>query len=157
MRAVKTRRLYVAWSVLFSIALFGQQKDLCGNVRCAPNDRECFAHHGLKRNGGPIYQDWLGEDVRWIITHEERVAFKTLSSDEQRHRFIEQFWFRRDPTSDTVGNEYREEHYRRLMFANEHFGTRVYRDGEAIEDVFTFVLGRQTQSKPERDQMAHLG
>ncbi|MGH9578813.1 MAG: GWxTD domain-containing protein, partial [Terriglobales bacterium] len=64
---------------------------------------------------------WLDEDVRWIIMDEEMSAFKQLSNDEERDQFIEQFWLRRDPTPDTVENEYKEEHYRRLAYANEHF------------------------------------
>jgi GWxTD domain-containing protein len=67
------------------------------------------------------YKKWLDEDVRWIITDEERTAFKQLSNDEERDNFIEQFWLRRDPTPDTVENEFKEEHYRRIAYANEHF------------------------------------
>jgi GWxTD domain-containing protein len=64
---------------------------------------------------------WLDEDVRWIIIDEEREAFLKLSNDEEREQFIEQFWVRRDPTPDTIENEARDEHYRRIAYANEHF------------------------------------
>ena len=67
------------------------------------------------------YKKWVDEDVRWIITPEELSAFKKLSNNEERDQFIEQFWLRRDPTPDTVENEYKEEHYRRIAYANEHF------------------------------------
>ena len=67
------------------------------------------------------YKKWLDEDVRYIISDEERAAFKKLSNDEERDNFIEQFWLRRDPTPDTVENEFKEEHYRRIAYANEHF------------------------------------
>jgi GWxTD domain-containing protein len=67
------------------------------------------------------YKKWLNEDVVWIITDEERAAFKQLSNDEERDNFIEAFWQRRDPTPDTEENEYKEEHYRRIAYANEHF------------------------------------
>src|ERR1700723_702234 len=67
------------------------------------------------------YKKWLNEDVVWIITDEERAAFKQLSNDEERDNFIEAFWQRRDPTPDTEHNEYKEEHYRRIAYANEHF------------------------------------
>ncbi len=70
---------------------------------------------------GKYYKKWLDEDVRYIITDEERAAFKSFSNDEERDQFIEQFWLRRDPTPDTVENEYKEEHYRRIAYANEHF------------------------------------
>src|SRR6516162_7182423 len=67
------------------------------------------------------YRKWLQEDVAYIITDEERTAFKRLQTDEEREQFIEQFWLRRDPTPDTVENEFKEEHYRRIAYANEHF------------------------------------
>src|SRR5713226_7048024 len=67
------------------------------------------------------YKKWLNEDVAWIISDEERSAFKQLSNDEERDSFIEAFWQRRDPTPDTVENEFKEEHYARMAYANEHF------------------------------------
>ncbi len=67
------------------------------------------------------YKKWLEQDVVWIITDEERSAFKLLSNDEERDNFIENFWQRRDPTPDTAENEFKEEHYRRIAYANEHF------------------------------------
>lgn len=75
----------------------------------------------LKQELSKTYKKWLDEDVRWIITDEERSAFKQLSNDEERDQFIEAFWQRRDPTPDTVENEFKEEHYRRIAYANEHF------------------------------------
>ena len=71
------------------------------------------------------YKHWLNEDVPYIITDEERSAFLQLSNDEERDQFIEQFWLRRDPTPDTVENEYKEEHYRRIAYANEHFAAGI--------------------------------
>jgi GWxTD domain-containing protein len=71
------------------------------------------------------YKKWLNEDVVWIITDEERAAFKQLTNDEERDNFIEAFWQRRDPTPDTEENEYKEEHYRRIAYANEHFAAGV--------------------------------
>jgi GWxTD domain-containing protein len=73
---------------------------------------------------GP-YKKWLEEDVVYIITDEERAAFKQLSNDEERDNFIEAFWQRRDPTPDTEENEYKEEHYQRIAYANEHFAAGV--------------------------------
>ena len=71
------------------------------------------------------YKKWLEEDVVYIITDEERAAFKQLSNDEERDNFIEAFWQRRDPTPDTEENEYKEEHYQRIAYANEHFAAGV--------------------------------
>ncbi len=72
-----------------------------------------------------VYKKWLDEDVRYIITDEERAAFKQLSNDEERDNFIEAFWARRDPTPDTVENEFKEEHYARIAYANEHFAAGI--------------------------------
>ena len=71
------------------------------------------------------YRKWLGEDVSYIITDEERATFKRLSTDEEREQFIEQFWLRRDPTPDTAENEFKEEHYRRIAYANERFASGI--------------------------------
>ncbi len=70
---------------------------------------------------GP-YKKWLDQDVRWIITDQERKAFLSLSNDEERDSFIEQFWRRRNPDPESPDNSYREEVYRRIAYANEHFG-----------------------------------
>jgi GWxTD domain-containing protein len=74
---------------------------------------------------GEVYKKWLDEDVRWIITDEENSAFKKLSNNAERDSFIEHFWQRRDPTPDTTENEYKEEHYRRLAYADEHFAAGI--------------------------------
>jgi GWxTD domain-containing protein len=67
------------------------------------------------------YKTWVEQDVRWIITDQELQAFKHLSNDEERDQFIENFWLRRNPNPDSPDNEYREEHYARIAYANEHF------------------------------------
>src|SRR5437016_8980914 len=79
----------------------------------------------LRQELGKTYKKWLDEDVKYIITDEERAAFKQLSNDEERDNFIEAFWARRDPTPDTVENEYKEEHYRRIAYSNEHFAAGI--------------------------------
>jgi GWxTD domain-containing protein len=80
---------------------------------------------GLKTELSKPYKKWLDEDVTYIITDEERAAFKQLSNDEERDNFIEAFWQRRDPTPDTEENEFKEEHYQRIAYANEHFAAGV--------------------------------
>jgi GWxTD domain-containing protein len=79
----------------------------------------------LKQELSKPYKKWLEEDVVYIITDEERAAFRQLSNDEERDNFIEAFWQRRDPTPDTEENEYKEEHYQRIAYANEHFAAGV--------------------------------
>ncbi len=86
------------------------------------SDKEKFKQQKEVREElkGP-YKKWVNEDVHWIITDEELKAFKSLSNDEERDNFIEQFWLRRNPNPDSPENEFREEHYRRIAYANEHF------------------------------------
>jgi GWxTD domain-containing protein len=79
----------------------------------------------LRKELATPYRTWLNEDVAYIITDEERSAFTRLQTDEEREQFIENFWLRRDPTPDTIENEYREEHYRRIAYANEHFASGI--------------------------------
>ena len=68
---------------------------------------------------------WLAEDAAYIITPDERCAFLHLETDEERERFIAQFWYRRtaDPTSLNEG--FKAEHYRRIVFANEEYGGQI--------------------------------
>jgi len=73
---------------------------------------------------GP-WRKWLNEDVTYIITDEEKTAFKRLANDEEREQFVEQFWLRRDPTPDSQENEYKEEHYRRIAYTNERFASGI--------------------------------
>jgi GWxTD domain-containing protein len=79
----------------------------------------------LRKELGKGYRIWRDEDVRWIISDAEKRAFDLLSNDQERDQFIEEFWFRRDPTPDTLENEFKEEHYRRMTYANEHFAAGV--------------------------------
>ncbi|RRA49895.1 GWxTD domain-containing protein [Acidipila sp. EB88] len=81
---------------------FNQQKDLRQELK------------------GP-YKKWATQDVRWIITDQEMKAFKSLSNDEERDAFIEQFWQRRNPDPESPENTFRDEHYRRIEYSNEHF------------------------------------
>ena len=73
---------------------------------------------------GP-FKRWLDEDVKYIITGEERKAFIQMSTDDERENFIEQFWLRRDPTPDSMENEYKEEHYRRIAYTNERYASGI--------------------------------
>ncbi len=87
-----------------------------------PTDKEKFAQQkALRQELKGVYKRWLDEDVRWIITDQEMQAFKSLANDEERDTFIENFWLRRNPNPDSPDNEYRDEHYRRIAYANEHY------------------------------------
>ena len=71
------------------------------------------------------YKQWLSEDVIYIISPEERTAFLQLSTSEEREQFIEQFWLRRSSNPDLPENDFKEEHYRRIAYANEHYASGI--------------------------------
>ena len=73
--------------------------------------------------GDSPYGKWLNQDLVYIIADQERAAFARLTTDEERQKFVEQFWLRRDPTPGTAHNEFKEEHYRRIEYANQRFRT----------------------------------
>jgi GWxTD domain-containing protein len=75
----------------------------------------------LRQELSETYKKWLNDEVPYIITDQEKKAFLSLSNDEERDSFIETFWQRRNPNPDSPENEYREEYYRRIAYANEHF------------------------------------
>ena len=116
-----TRRLALTLIVLAlgAVAGFAQTpkgtptEDISGNVR------------NVKPELKDAYKKWLNTDVAYIITKEERKAFNALQTDEERENFIENFWRRRDPNPDTEENEYREEYYERIAYANEHFTSGI--------------------------------
>jgi GWxTD domain-containing protein len=71
------------------------------------------------------YKKWLNEDVVYIISPEERSAFVHLTTNEEREQFIEQFWQRRNPDPDSADNTFKEEHYRRIAYTNEHYASGI--------------------------------
>lgn len=113
------RRFVLALSivVLASTAIWAQPRQTSQDPMSNPRK--------VKPEVKKAYKDWLEKDVAYIITDEERKAFKKLQTDEEREQFIEQFWRRRDPDPDTDENEYREEYYERIAYANEHFASGI--------------------------------
>ncbi len=71
------------------------------------------------------YKQWLNEDVVYIISPQERQAFLQLDTNEEREQAIEQFWLRRSSNPDLPDNDFKEEHYRRIAYANEHFASGI--------------------------------
>ncbi|HYK40434.1 MAG TPA: GWxTD domain-containing protein, partial [Candidatus Eremiobacteraceae bacterium] len=71
------------------------------------------------------YKEWLNEDVVYIISPDERTAFLRLDTNEEREQFIEQFWLRRSSNPDLPDNDFKEEHYRRIAYANEHYASGI--------------------------------
>jgi GWxTD domain-containing protein len=108
---------------------------------------------------GSPYKVWLDNDVPYIITDAERETFLKLSTNEERENFIENFWLRRDPTPDTPENEFKEEHFRRIAYANEHFASgepgwktdrgRIYIIWGKPDDIDAHPTGGQYNRTPE--------
>src|SRR5438034_7681785 len=71
------------------------------------------------------YRQWLTEDVTYIISPDERNAFLQLDTNEEREQFIEQFWLRRSSNPDLPENDFKEEHYRRIAYAKEHYASAI--------------------------------
>jgi GWxTD domain-containing protein len=110
---------FLALALMSPLAL--AQKDKNKGQSQDPTQRDRNVKPELKK----VYKDWLDKDVTYIITDDERKAFKKLQTDEEREAFIEEFWRRRDPDPDTDENEYREEYYERIAYVNEHFSSGI--------------------------------
>lgn len=111
-------RLLVA---CFLLALFAQASAASGQ----PAQEEDRQRDQRIEEVEDYFDKWLNEDVIYIITAEERRVFESLTTPEEKEQFIEQFWLRRDPDLRTPNNEFKEEHYRRLAYANERFQSGV--------------------------------
>lgn len=77
----------------------------------------------VKTERADAFTRWINEDIAPIVRDDERKAFALLKTNEEREQFVHVFWQLRDPTPDTEENEYREEHYERLAYANDHFSS----------------------------------
>lgn len=108
-------------AALAGSAVLAQKPGKTPTVSQNPEDNARNAKPELKE----AYKKWVNNDVAYIITKEELRAFKALTTDEERENFIENFWRRRDPNPDTEENEYREEYYERIAYANEHFASGI--------------------------------
>jgi GWxTD domain-containing protein len=98
-----------------------QDQDIDALKRPRSDKEQIQAQRNLRNEIKGSYRSWLDQEVPYIISDEERKAFKALSNDEERDSFIEQFWLRRNPNPDSPENEFREEHYRRIAYANDKF------------------------------------
>jgi GWxTD domain-containing protein len=117
----RSGRLAIAFLTLAFAAPSGLAQKSKNDQRQDPAEKQRNVKPELKK----AYKEWLDKDVAYIITEEERKAFKKLETDDERERFIEEFWRRRDPDPDTDENEYREEYYERIAYANEHYASGI--------------------------------
>jgi len=123
------RTLYVS---IFSLAIVIQpvsaQQAQDPSASSAPQKPNKETKRKMKRTLKELgfeYRQWLTEDVTYIISPEERNAFLQLDTNEEREQFIEQFWLRRSSNPDLPENDFKEEHYRRIAYANEHFASGI--------------------------------
>jgi GWxTD domain-containing protein len=118
---MSNQRLICHFALITAFVLSG----LIGVVAQPPDpsqkDRKVKKEDPVKK----VYKDWIDKDVAYIITDAEKKAFNKLVTDEERENFIENFWRRRDPDPDTEQNEYYEEYYERIAYANEKFTSGI--------------------------------
>lgn len=100
----------------------------------------------------PYFRHWLNEEVTYIISTDERRSFLALHSDVERENYIQAFWEARNPNPGAGDNSYKEEHYRRLAYASEHFGSARYQDGWQTERGRVYI----TLGPPKATQTYHL-
>ncbi len=101
----------------------------------------------------PSYRHWVEVEVSYIISADERKQFLSLENDQERDSFIDAFWRVRNPDPNSPANTYKEEHYRRLAYANEHFGNAKYEDGWHTEmGRIYIILGPPKQRAPYHEQ-----
>ncbi len=118
------RQLFVIFCAVCSVAIAQQgRRETVAKPRSEKDQKKLSRKLGNELKSA--YDTWEKVDVAYIITDEERQALHRLSNDEERERFIEQFWLRRDLTPDTEENEVKEEHYRRFAYANERFASGI--------------------------------
>jgi GWxTD domain-containing protein len=120
------RSCAAALAFVFAAPLTSLAQDSINKQKTDPQTPDVMSR---ERNRKPelkdVYKHWLEQDVPYIITDEERKQFKKLQTDEEREQFIEAFWRRRDPDPDTDENEYKEQYYERVAYANEHFASGI--------------------------------
>ena len=117
------RNLALTASILTASVSVGFAQDGKEKPRQDPSTKA--RAQGKEVSTNKIYQKWVNEDVAYIITKEEKEAYKKLTTDEERENFIENFWRRRDPNPDTEENEFREEYQERIAYANEHYSSGI--------------------------------
>ncbi len=125
------RSRYRRLGVYFSVAFIGVTLCSLGHAsptrerNAKPDKQERRRLKALQKEMESPYKKWLEEEVPYIISVEEKSAFNKLSTDEEREQFVEQFWERRNPDPGRAENEFKEEYYRRIAYANEHYSSGV--------------------------------
>ncbi|MBS1839677.1 MAG: GWxTD domain-containing protein [Acidobacteria bacterium] len=120
-----------AFALSIAVPLASAQQAAPGTDPTAPVTSQKLSKEQKKKMGKALkeldrqYKEWLNEDVVYIISPDERTAFLQLATNEEREQFIEQFWLRRSSNPDLPDNDFKEEHYRRIAYANEHYASGI--------------------------------
>ncbi|HEV2322954.1 MAG TPA: GWxTD domain-containing protein [Terracidiphilus sp.] len=114
-RSAAVTLLVVAGTVAGLAALGVARAQSAPGQKAAPTEQ-------ITGKNAAMYRQWLDQDVRWIITPREKQVFLRLRDGQERNEFIRQFWERRNPDPGSPVNKYKQEHYRRVAYANRHFG-----------------------------------
>ena len=125
MSTVRFPRNFTLTILLVGLAAIAAIAQPPGNEKRKPSEDPTSNPRTVKPELKEAYKKWLNNDVKYIITKDEERAFKALVTDEERENFIENFWRRRDPNPDTEENEFREQYYERIAYANEHFSSGI--------------------------------
>jgi GWxTD domain-containing protein len=119
------RPLIFAMALGFVVTLSGASFLRAVSPKDKLTKQEKQRQNALKREMISAYDKWIKDEVPYIITDEERAAFKKLTTDEEKEQFVEQFWERRNPNPGSAENEFREEYYRRIAYANERYASGI--------------------------------
>src|SRR6202171_1414385 len=127
-RALFVSIFSIAIAIVIAIPMVSAQQGQDPGTPPVPQKLDKEAKRKMKRTLKELdsaYRQWLTEDVTYIISPDERNAFLPLDTNEEREQFIEQFWLRRSSNPDLPENDFKEEHYRRIAYANEHYASGI--------------------------------
>jgi GWxTD domain-containing protein len=143
-RLLNPKKAKGAWTPLFAAVLAVSIAGLAlvAALQAAPPPQEgsVAAKQQRDRAATSPYMKWLNEDVVYIISDQERAAYQNLTSDPEREKFIEQFWLRRNPRPGAVVNDFTDEHYRRIAYANRKFQTASGRPGWQTDRGHMYII-----------------
>jgi len=146
---MKKRWSVIATLLLLSLSLIAVPEAVYGQSR--PRSQK-----ELLRALPEKYRKWLEEEVVYIISQKEREVFLRLENDRQRDIFIEAFWKQRDPNPNTPENEFKTEHYRRLEYANKHFGKESPGPGWRSDMGKIYIMLGEPQSTEKYENLYDL-
>ncbi len=126
MRSLKVVAVFVFFTALIlAFTPAGHSQDQAGQFtpqKITKKEKKKKEQELMKELGNP-YKNWIRGPISFIITPAERKAFSQLKTNEEREQFIESFWARRNPDPGSGVNSYKEQFYRRIAYANEHFSS----------------------------------